>query len=171
MTPPLLLAAVLAAQAPAPAASPATVEALRACRAIAEDSARLACLDRAADALIGAVDQKQVAVVPRADITEARRSLFGFSLPRVNLFGGSGGGVDEQAEVKELNLAIRSARPLGYRKWRLVLDTGAVWETTEAVDEGVLPRPGSKIRIRSGALGSYMLSIDGEKGVRGKRVE
>ncbi|HVF95071.1 MAG TPA: hypothetical protein VM900_12225 [Sphingomonas sp.] len=147
------------------------VSALTACRAIAAPDARLACFDAAAARVAAAIESKEVTVVDRQDVQKARRSLFGFSLPRIPLFGLGGRDADrgEEKEFSELNTTIASARQIANGRVELRLtDEDAVWQTTDPLL--FPPRAGTKMRIRKGALGNYFLAIQGERSVRGMRV-
>jgi hypothetical protein len=164
-----MIAAALGGQAaPAQAdAPPSALRALAACRAVAEPSARLACFDQASGDLEQAVAARSVLVLDKTEVTQTRRSLFGLRLPKLNIFGrGDGDG----EELKELTSKVTEARPLGYGKWRLVLEDGAPWETTEAL--GTFARPpavGDTINIRRGMAG-YFLKVGGQSAVRARRV-
>lgn len=165
-----LLAALLAGGAfdakAAPPQSP-LVQALAGCRAQTDDGARLRCFDQAAAALTEAAAQGNVVVVDQQDLKQARKSLFGFSLPKLPFFGGDQSASDEQDEI---TASIASAHSLRYGKWRLTLDSGAVWETTEASTSVRDPKVGNAVLIKRGPLGSYMIRIDGRRGLRAKRV-
>lgn len=161
----LLAVAPVPAVAMAPAAAP-RLEALSACVAISEDARRLACYDREARALTSAARAGDVRLVDRADIRATRRSLFGFSVPRIGLFGGG----DEDI-ADEMTSSITAVKDSGNGRYRMVIaDANAVWETIESPMRLDPPRPGDKIVIKRGALGSYFLRIDGQLGVKGKRV-
>ena len=56
---------------------------LQSCRAIDDSARRLACFDRAAASLLAARDSGDVRVVDREEVQETRRSLFGFTLPKL----------------------------------------------------------------------------------------
>ena len=148
------------------------VDALTACRAIASDAARLACFDTAAARIDAALKAKDVTIVDRQDVQKAKRSLFGFSLPRIPLFGLGGGDDDRGSDAKaftELNSTIASARQIANGRVELRLsDEEAVWQTTDPLL--FPPKPGTKVRIRPGALGNYFIAIQGERSVRGTRV-
>jgi hypothetical protein len=162
-----LAALATSAAAKEPKAASRTAEPLRpleACRAIADAGERLACFDAAASRLNDAVARKEVVVMDQQEIKETRRSLFGFSLPRLPLFRGDSGG-----EVDELESTIASVSSLGMGKWRIRLPDGAVWQTTDSIGFGSDPKAGQKIVIKRGTLGNYFLRIDGRNGVRGKR--
>lgn len=170
---PLGLVAALAVLAvPAVAKDPPKqsplVNALEACRAVADPAQRLACYDKQAGALLDAASKGDVAVVDRSEVRKARKSLFGFSMPRIPFFSG-----DDSADVVSdtLESTIKSASGIGYGKFRMVIaESNAVWETTESYGTMREPRVGDKIVIKRGTLGSYILRIGSNRGVKGKRV-
>ena len=143
------------------------VQALASCRAQVDDAARLRCYDAAAGALTDATARGSVVLVDQEDVRKTRRSLFGFSLPKLPFFSGDKS-ADEAQE--ELTAKIASTGPVGYGKWRLRLEDGAVWETTESSSALRDPRAGNEVVIKRGPLGSYMIRIAGQRGVRAKRV-
>ena len=174
----LILAAIAAAPAGAALAQTANrqatnappesplVKALEACRRIPDAAQRVACYDAASNALVQATTSGQVRVVDRNEVRRARRSLFGFSLPRLPWFSGD----DSQNDPDDrLESTIKSASIYNGR-FRIVLADNAVWETTENKLNYIAPRPGQKITILKGALGSYFLQIDGQIGLRGRRL-
>lgn len=150
-----------------PAPSP-LVTAIDRCRKIAEPAQRLTCYDTAANALVTAANAGTVAVVDQTEIRKARRSLFGFSLPKIPFF--SGDDTADEAQ-RQLESTITSVRPLNNGYYRIVIaDNNAVWETSDSSISFDAPRPGQKITILRGPLGSYFLRINGQIGVRGRRV-
>lgn len=143
--------------------------ALEACRAIVADAARLACFDREAAALITASRSGELSVVNRAEARAARRSLFGFALPKLPFFAGDKS-ADEVSDV--LDSTIVTAQGIANDRYRMRIAAGdAVWETTESRINLRSPRAGEKIVITKGALGSYFLRIDGQVGIRGRRIK
>ena len=58
----------------------------------------------------------------------------------------------------------------GYYPHQSIAENGAVWETSESSISFDPPRPGQKIAILRGPLGSYFLRINGQVGVEGRRV-
>ena len=134
------------------------------CRAIMVAEARLDCFDTAAAALDAAVKAQEVRVIDRQDVSKARRSLFGYTIPKFGLFGGG-----REEEFTEINTTLASARPLANGRMELRLAEGdAVWSTTDHL--AFPPKAGRKVRIRKGALGNYFINIDGERTVRGMRL-
>lgn len=160
------LAGVASAKTPPPR-SP-LVAALEACRAIADAGQRLACFDRASGALIAATTKGDVTVVDRADMRKARRSLFGFSVPKLPFFGGDRSAEDDK---DELETTITAVRPIGNGRFLIRIAEGnALWETVETYMSFSDPRKGQKVVIKRGPLGSYFVRINNQRGVKGKRV-
>jgi hypothetical protein len=142
----------------------AALSALTACRAMTDSAARLACYDEASSRFTDAVGKGEVIVMDKAEAQQTRRSLFGFSVPRIRLFRGDGG-----QETEEIEAVIASAASLGYDKYRIRLEDGAVWQTTEPAP-AITVKGGQKIKIKRATMGSYFLRVDGQRGVRGMRV-
>jgi hypothetical protein len=162
------IAAPAAAQKRAAPAPSATEAALGQCRQMADAGTRLACFDKAVGELLAGTGNGSITIVDRGQLREARRSLFGFNLPRLPLFRGDRS-ADEQPE--EITAAIQSAQSIGDGKFRITLaDSGAVWETTEGRWNAEAPTAGQPVVIKRGLFGSYMLRIGGERAVRGRRV-
>jgi len=159
----------LSAQAPAQQGSGTDlVNSIAACRGIADAAARLACYDEAATRLTQAVGRNEVVVLNREDIRQTRRSLFGFHLPRIAIFGGGAREVEETPD--EITATVSAASNIGYDKWRIRLDYGAVWQTTEASAYIRPPHAGSSVVIRRGAMGAYFIRIDGQRSLRVTRT-
>jgi hypothetical protein len=164
------LGALLPAPAPAKprlqdARSNALLQALSDCRSVADEKARLDCYDRASARLADAVGKKELVVLDQQEIRETRRSLFGFSVPNIPLFRGEGGGDEGKLET-----VIAGVSRLEGGKWQIRLEDGAIWQTNETRLNLSDPRPGQKIVIQRGTLGNYFLRIDGQRGIRGRRV-
>lgn len=144
-------------------ARPAALEALVACRAQADDAARLACFDAAATALDTAERTGEVTVVDRAQVQATRRSFFGLEGGDLNIFRGRGG-----EEVTTLETTLSSAAQ-GRDGWVFTLADGSVWRQVDDEQLRVRPRSGMTVSIRRAALGSYMLSVDGARSLRARR--
>lgn len=163
-----LIATALAAPALAADEPPAAIQALGKCRAITDNAQRLACYDREAGALIQSVEKKETVILDQQEVRKTRRSLFGFSLPKLRIFGGGHEEEKEEAEFSQIEAPIKTVKPIGYGKFRFTLDEGAVWETTEGIN--AFPKPGQKVVIKKGALGSYFIRFEGTRSVKGMRV-
>ncbi len=153
---------------------PAVLQKIADCRTVAGDAARLACYDAAAAALGEATAKEDIVVLDREAVRETRKGLFGFTLPRLPFFGGDQGdkrakGDVAREEINEIDGVAAAVRAVGYRQFRIVLEDGAVWATTEAISVDI-PRVGSKIHIKRAALGSYLLKVDGGRAVKAMRA-
>src|SRR5687767_9324697 len=111
----LAVPAALPAQKGRPQQRPEAFEALVRCRALTDDSARLKCFDQAAATLQQAAENRDVVVVDRKQIREAKRGLFGLDIPDFNPFGG--GGDDGVEEIKSIESTVRSAHTDGDGRW------------------------------------------------------
>jgi hypothetical protein len=161
------IAAAPAAAKEKPTPSP-LVSAIDRCRQITDPMQRLACYDTAANALVSASNSGEVSVVDRGEVRKVRHSLFGFSLPKVPFFTGDTTAAEAQDKIDS---TITSVKPLSNGYYQIVIaDNGAVWMTTDSNISFDPPRPGQKVEIVRGALGNYFLRINGQVGVRGKRV-
>jgi len=145
---------------------PEAFEALVACRAIADEKARLHCYDTAAAAMEQAAERHELVVVDRKQIRETKRSLFGIDLPRLNIFGG---GDNDAEEVKEVEGVVSNAYQNGDGRWVVKLEDGAVWAQIDNNPIAVRPKTGQKVRIHRGAIGSYIMNINGQPGVKARR--
>lgn len=171
MTRCILIALPLVAAVPAfavEAPRPAALEALRACQGIAADAARLACYDRAAAALSAQVEKKEVIVLDQQDVKKTKRSLFGFTLPRISIFGDGGKSDRDEPEFTQIETTVQHVRSLGNGKVAFTVDEGAQWQTTEPSPD--LPKPGDKVTIKRAALGSYFIRFGKARVVKGMRV-
>ena len=164
---------IAAAAPPAPRANPIIGE-LAACRGRSDPADRLACYDAATARLVTATENRDLVVLDREDVVQTRRSLFGFSLPRIALFSGRDAVRDPvsvaREDISELNTTITRVQSIGNGKYQLVLAEGGTWRSTEAWAGAVLPTEGGKINVRRASLGSYILKLPGGRAVRGMRV-
>ena len=139
---------------------------LETCRAITEDAERLACFDREVGALVGAADKGEVKVVDAEEITQTRRRLFGFSLPKIGLFGGG-----DEEEVKTLTSTITRVRHLGGKEYVFWIEEGnAQWRMKGRTVRFRAPKVGDSVEFKPASMGTYWIRVNGRKGVRGNRV-
>lgn len=133
------------------------------CRSIGDEKARLACYDTSVKALDEATKTEDLVVMSRESVKEAKRGLFGFSLPRLNLFSGG----DDKDEIKRIDAKIASFSR-GQSGWTLTLEDGSVWQQTDGI---YVSRPtiGETVVIERAALGSFRAKIDGGVAFRIKR--
>jgi hypothetical protein len=162
----LLLAAAGAAQAaPKDLGRAAVLKAVVDCRTVADSAARLACYDAAAARLDEAEAKGDVVVLDRQQTREARREAFGFTMPSLAIFGR--GEPSEQAD--RASYTVERAWTTADGKWAVEMDTGAVWRQIDVVDLRHAPHKGSTAEIRTAALGSYFMKIDGQLAMRAHR--
>lgn len=150
----LLFAAIVAAPAAArdkdkgDARAP-LFEAVVQCRAIADQTQRLACYDSAVAALDQAEQTHNIVVMDKSQVRETRRSLFGFSLPKIHLFGA---GDDE--EVTKIDAVVASTTRDQDNRMIFTIDGGARWHQID--DRTVVGvKRGVKVTIKEAAFGSY----------------
>ena len=150
---------------------PAIFQSVVDCKNITDPTARLACFDKSVAALAAAQESRQLVVADREQIKEARRGLFGFSLPKIKLFGGGSDEEEKEERIDKLETTIKSARQFGYGKWMFTLEEGGSWQQTDSIRLNRDPRPGDTILIKTGAIGSYLANVGGQRAIRVKRIE
>jgi len=146
----------------------ARMTALRACQATVDPTARLACYDRAVGEVVAATDAGELQVVDREEIRETRRGLFGFSLPKLGIFGG--GDDDKDDLAKKMNTTITGVRTVGREGWQITIAEGSVWQISEA-PRRFRPQIGDDVELERAAMGSYWVRLKGQNGVKGRRIE
>ena len=105
----------------------------------------------------------------KQEVRRTRRSLFGFSVPDIPLFGGGGAGkTDSAPEITELDTFVTAIRPVGYDKFDITTTEGAVWRNSDSLP--FPPKPGAAVHIKKGAIGNYFLKFNGGAAVRGSRI-
>jgi hypothetical protein len=162
----MLLAVTLPATAkPRPQTGiPAQVTKLLSCRALTVPADRLACFDRESGAMGSAVERQELVVFDREAVTKTRRSLFGFSVPDLGIFGDKD--TDSVKQIEGVLAASGSNRDGGYT---FTLTDGSRWTQIDDRPLSRDPRRGDKIIVKRGTLGSFILSIAGQPGIKVKR--
>ena len=133
------------------------------CRAIQDNAQRLACYDAGVAALDTAQKSNELYVADKEAMKEARKGLFGFSLPNVKIFGN-----EDLGDLHELETTIAGISS-GQRGYIFTLPDGARWAQTDKKYMDT-PKVGSKILIKKAAMGSYMASINKKPGFRVERL-
>lgn len=163
----LAFAPARTAAAPATPQRPEIFSKLIDCRAIADGTQRLACYDRQVAAMDAAAQRDEVVVLDKEGLKKTRRTLFGFTFPKLPFLGSDN---DEmKPEFAAIEAKITAAREIGYGKWSLRLEDDAEWQSVEAIKNRI-PRSGMTIEIKRGALGSYVGRIGDWPAFRIKRV-
>jgi hypothetical protein len=132
-----------------------------ACRALADAAARLQCFDAASKLLEEATESRQVVLLDQGEVRKTKRSLFGFSLPKIPFFGES----DE--EFKQIEGEIDGIQALSNGRYQFTVQDAGTWQTTEG--SWLILKNGQQFKIKRGAVGSYMLVVNG-RAMRVKRV-
>ena len=145
----------------------ALVQKLADCRKVADDATRLACFDGAAAALETAEAKGDIVVVDRAQAQQVRRQAFGFRLPSLSVFDRG----DKPEEVDSIESRIVSARTEPTGKWVLKLEDGSTWTQIDVDSPSIKPKAGMPARVRKATMGSFLLSVDGQRAFRARRTE
>lgn len=131
---------------------PEVFEAVLSCRAITVANERLACFDRSVSAMASAREEKNLVIADRATLRETKKGLFGFTLPKLKLFGDS-----EGEDVAQIESAIAGVRTNSDGLAVFTLTDGAHWKQVDGAQSWA--RKGDKIVIKRAALGSYMAKV------------
>lgn len=165
----LVLASGLSLAAePAYPSSAGLIDGIRSCRSLASDSERAACYDSAASALIGAVDSGDVRLVDREQVRQSRRQLFGTSAPELDILKSDGKDADDKTDL--LETTIVSAVKTGLASWRFTTAEGAVWEINNPPRNIAPIRLNDKVVFKRASLGFFFVRINGQTGVKGRRI-
>jgi hypothetical protein len=140
---------------------------VQACTRVGDDASRLACYDAALgvvkpSAAKPSIAQPPVAKPPSPGKTDAQAK-----------FGDNGALHPEpKADLpKTLTAQVQQVGPLPNGLYRLTLDNGQVWHTTES-DMALAFKANDKVVISRGALGSYHITLAGHAtSVSVKRVQ
>lgn len=154
-----------AAQAAAPSHA-AAFDAVLKCRTLSEDAARLACYDAAAGRMSEAEKNGDIVVIDRAQASAAHREAFGLHVPSLEFVTKA----LKPDEVDTIEGVVKSARADQNGFWTFWLEDGAKWRQIS----GQLmrdPHPGSKVRIRRGTVGSFLMNVDNQGSIKVHRDE
>ena len=149
------------------------LEQVSACQSITSDTERLACFDREIAKLSAAVESREIRIVDRDEVKEARRGLFGFSFPRIGLFNDRDdeGEEDNPDRITSVEEPITAFGFTSSGKAYFTIGSGARWVQTD--NRPVLgdPEIGELVKIEQAALGSYKANIGSRRAIRVRRVE
>lgn len=136
------------------------------CRALSDPAARLACFDERAAQLQVAQEKHDIVVIDRAAMQDAKKGLFGLSLPKIKLFGSGG-----ENDVSQLDGTIETVGQYDYGRWRLTLSDGSVWDQIDTEVFPIDPRKGNKIVIKRASMGGFKAVVNGQPPVRVRRIK
>ena len=157
--------AAMARPLPIGSAPPAHISQLLACRVIADAAVRLACFDREAGAVGQSIERKELVIVDREAVRTARRSLFGFSIPKLGLFGGN-----DKEDINQIDGVLASSSHNRDGGYVMRLEDGSVWDQIDDKSLAIDPRAGDKVSISRAAMGSYWFTIGRQPGLRVRRL-
>lgn len=138
---------------------------MRACSAIENLQARVACYDNnvaPADAIAGST--QPVAAPPRRQAAASPSGFGGEDVPRSIA-------ATQREQQNRIETRVAGASELQPGIFRVTLEDGAVWEFTDSAPPSYhVPVTGSEVTIRRGSLGGYRLQFDDQLALRVKRV-
>ncbi|MEY3235857.1 MAG: hypothetical protein RL230_3128 [Pseudomonadota bacterium] len=161
------------------------LEPIYACADKSNPTERLACFDAAVATIRAKEAKSEIVTFDKLRVEKVRREAFGFSLPSLPKLGfpafGGGPKADSkdqgvaaaavEADIEEQSFTVASTRESAGRVV-LTLENGQVWRLTEAGELNAPSRPPYKVKIRTAAMGSFILTVEGRnKGYRVRRVE
>lgn len=147
------------AQQAAPVGSPAIAN-LASCRTITVASDRLSCFDRAAGELETALRSGEILVVDRTQATAARRQAFGTTDAPADILQPP----RQEDRIDSIETTLVRATQSGDERWTFVLADGSTWRQVDTDRVRINNRAGETVRVRRGAMGSYLLVV-GRSGV------
>lgn len=160
----VVTAVQVGAKPPAEAPSAVAVTRLLTCQSVVEAATRLACFDREASAMRDAISRRDLVVVDREEIRRTRRSLFGMSLPSMPFLGGD---KEEISHIDGVLEATSRNRDGGYV---FRLEDGSRWTQVDDRPFALEPRRGEKVVVKRAAMGSFMMTVGRQPGVRVQRL-
>lgn len=166
-----IMLAMTVGAAPAAGQTPLPLATLLDCRSITDGAERLSCFDRSAKTLSAAVADRDLIVTDRQQRAALAKQDFGRPAGAA-----SGSRADVRAPGRpelpaRIDATIAKASRLPTGRWLIVLDNGARWQQA---DDRILardPRAGMTISVTRAALGSYLGKVDGQVGIRLRRVD
>lgn len=135
------------------------------CRDVPEATARLECYDRVSASIDAAERSGDIVVVDRAQVSAARRQLFGFEVPNFTLL--DRGSATERIEA--VTATLTRASQGGDGRWVFVLDDGSTWRQADSDPVRLSARSGLEVRVRRASLGSYLLTAGSSRAIRVRR--
>ncbi len=139
----------------------AALQSILDCRALSEGAQRLACYDAAAAKVGEAQTRGDIVVIDRAQAAAVHREAFGLPMPSLDIITRA----LNPGDVDRVEGVVRALRADPSGRWTFSLEDGAVWRQIDG-DLMRPPRAGSKVAIRRGALGSFLMNVDDQAAVK-----
>lgn len=147
-----------------PATQQSTLNQLVNCLEITETNQRLACFDSQALIVKNQLNSGELVTMYKNEIAEAQRGLFGIDRIRMPNFI-----ENSNRDINEIHATIESASRSPIGRWSFVLDDKSVWDQVDTSDPYFNSRKGTEVRIRRGALNSYLLTVGNSSAIRVSR--
>jgi hypothetical protein len=165
-----------------PSKSESPLAPIYACTEKLESSERLACFDAAVAGIQAKEAKSEIVTFDQQRVQKVRREAFGFSLPSLPRLGfpafsapveknGSGKtSATSAAEIEEQVFVVSAYRQVG-GNIILTLENGQTWQLSEADTFNSPSKTPFNVKIRTAALGSFILTVEGRnKGYRVRRL-
>lgn len=165
----LLISQTASAAEKSDAKQPETFRQVVACRTIRDAMTRLTCYDQQVAALEQAASKREIVIADKQAVETAQRGLFGFATPVAKLMG-FGGNDDATTELKEISTKVGGVRRTG-AGWLLDFEDGSTWEQNDTRDFVLSPKVGNEALISRGALGTFTVSVKGQRPIKMRRVK
>ncbi len=161
------------------------LEPIYACANKTDPTERLACFDAAVATIRAKEAKSEIVTFDKQRVEKVRREAFGFSLPSLPKLGFPAFGGTPKAEGKDQSVAAAAVEEVieeqsftvvstreSAGRVVITLENGQIWRLTEAGELNAPKRPPYKVNIRTAAMGSFILTVEGRnKGYRVRRVE
>ena len=134
--------------------TPVQIQRLMACQAVTAPDERLACFDREMTAMSQAIASKDLVFVDRERARAASRGLFG----------------GDENEIKQIESTVTKAGRNAFGGWIFYLADGSVWSQQDDWPLGLPPVRGDKVKVTRGLLGSFVLQLNKQPGIKVKRI-
>jgi hypothetical protein len=157
--------ALPAIAAPAPPAVAPAVQAVVDCRKLTDDAQRLACYDKAVASMTDAQASGDLVTIDRQQRQAVRRQAFGLTLPTLDFLDRG----EKPEQVNRLTDTVASVSKTADGRWVMRMQDGAIWRQTDDAELSRDPHEGSSVVINKASLGSFMIDIDGQPGIRAHR--
>ncbi|MEQ8827695.1 MAG: hypothetical protein RIC82_07960, partial [Parvibaculum sp.] len=102
------------------------------------------------------------------DVRRTRRQLFGLSVPDVGILAGD---EKDREATDTLTTRITSVRYRPRRRAEFTTAEGARWQIFKVPRRLADIEPGDEVEFKKASLGTYFIRINGQMGVKGKRIE
>jgi hypothetical protein len=155
---------------------------MMACNTIDKKSARLACYDaQAQGALVAAAPPSSPQAAAPAPLPPSAAAPAPAYSPAPAAAPAATFGMVNKKRARERQSRPREASAIearavsavddGIGHYTIALDDGARWKMTESAPGFAPPRAGDEVRIRRGALGSFLMDVNKQTSVRVERIQ